>query len=147
MKTVLAVGLAWVLGSAPAWAVLGEHESSVSLDQEYLRGVVRAEAHEGYSLQRITSADGKVVKEYVSPAGFVFGISWQARTMPNLEHLLGSYYTQFLHASQSATRRRGPLVVRTDQLVVESGGHPRAFHGRAYVPSLLPKNISAEVVR
>jgi len=28
-----------------------------------------------------------------------------------------------------------------------SGGHMRAFHGSAYVPSLLPKNVSAEVVR
>jgi len=147
MKTVLAVGLAWVLGSAPAWAVLGERESSVGLDQDYLRGVVRVENHEGYSLQRITSADGRVVTEYVSPAGFVFGISWQGRTMPNLEQLLGSYYPQFLQASQSRTRRRGPLVVRTDQLVVESGGHMRSFHGRAYVPNLLPKNLSAEVVR
>jgi len=28
-----------------------------------------------------------------------------------------------------------------------SGGHMRGFHGSAYVPSLLPKNVSAEEVR
>ena len=147
MKTALAVGMALLLASAPTWAVLGEYESSVSLDQQYLRGVVRAEVRPGYSLKRITAADGTVVREYLSPAGRVFGISWQAPTMPNLEQLLGSYYAQFQQASQSRTRRRGPLVVRTDQLVVESGGHLRAFHGRAYVPRLLPTNISAEVVQ
>ena len=147
MRIALAVMMLWVLGAVPAWAVLGEHESSVSLDQQYLRGVVRTEARQGYMLHEITAADGMVVREYVSPAGRVFGITWQGRTMPNLEQLLGSHYAAFQQASQSRMRRHGPLTVRTEQLVVESGGHPRSFHGRAYVPSLLPENISAEVVR
>ncbi|MBZ5543872.1 MAG: DUF2844 domain-containing protein [Acidobacteriia bacterium] len=147
MKTVLAALLVLVLGSAPAWAVLGEYESSVSSDQKYLRGEVRAMALQGYSVQQITGADRTVVKEYVSPAGLVFGISWQGPTMPDLQQLLGSSFSEFQQAAQSRVRRRGPLVLRTDRLVVESGGHLRSFHGRAYLPSLLPKNIPAEVVR
>ena len=147
MKTVVAVWLALVLGSAPAWAVLGEYESSVTLDQQHLRGQHQAITRQGYTVHQITSGDRTVVKEYVSPAGLVFGISWQGPTLPNLEQLMGSYYAQVQQAAQSRTRRRGPLVVRTDKLVVESGGHMRFFHGRAYVPSLLPKNVSGEVVR
>jgi hypothetical protein len=147
MKTVLAALLVLVLGSAPAWAVLGEYESSVSSDQKVMRGEVRAVALQGYSVQQITGADRAVVKEYVSPGGLVFGISWRGPTMPNLQQLLGSYFAEFQQAAQSRVPRHGPLVLRTDRLVVESGGHPRSFHGRAYVPSLLPKNIPAEVVR
>jgi hypothetical protein len=147
MKTALAVLSVLVLGTSPAWAVLGEYEASVASDQQDLRGEVRAIVREGYKVHQITSANRTVVKEYVSPAGLVFGISWQGPTMPNLQQLLGSHFAQFQQAAQSRVRRRGPLVVRTDQLVVESGGHMRSFHGRAYVPSLLPKNISAEVVR
>jgi hypothetical protein len=30
---------------------------------------------------------------------------------------------------------------------VESGGHMRFFHGRAYVPSLFPPNVPVEVVQ
>jgi hypothetical protein len=147
MKTILAVWLGLILGTTPAWAVLGEHEGSVTSDQRYLRGEIRAIARDGYSLQQITAKDGAVVNEYVSPAGLVFGISWQGPTMPNLQQLLGSYFAQFQQAPRSRARRRGPLVVRTDRLVLESGGHMRSFHGRAYVPGLLPYNISAEVVR
>lgn len=147
MKTALAVSLALILGTAPTWAVLGEYEASVTSDQQYLRGEVRAITREGYTVHQITGADKCIVKEFVSPAGLVFGISWQGPTMPNLQQLLGSHFAEFQQAAQSRVRRRGPLVVRTDQLVVESGGHMRSFHGRAYVPSLLPKNISAEVVR
>ena len=35
MKTMLGVLLILTLGAVPAWAVLGEYESSVGLDQEY----------------------------------------------------------------------------------------------------------------
>jgi len=135
------------LGTAPAWAVLGEYESSVSLDQQVLRGEIRAEVRQGYKLHQITSPNGAVVREYVSPDGKVFGISWQGPFMPNLQQLLGSYSTEVQQAAQSKVRRGGPLVVKKDNFVFVSGGHMRFFRGRAYVPSLLPNNISAEVVR
>lgn len=147
MKTAFAFLWVCLLGAAPAWAVLGEYESSISSDQKVMRGEVREMTLEGYSVHQIMGADRSVVREYVSPDGRVFGISWQGPTLPNLEQLLGSYYAPWQQAAQSRTRRRGPLVLRTEQLVVESGGHMRSFHGRAYLPGLMPKNVSAEVVR
>jgi hypothetical protein len=147
MRITVTILLALTLGAAPAWATLGEYESSITSDQQLLRGKLQTIPRQGYTLHRIASPDGTVVKEYVSPEGRVFGVSWQSPTLPNLRELLGTYFAQFQQASQSQARRRGPLVLRTDRLVVESGGHLRAFHGRAYVPSLLPQNISAEVVR
>jgi hypothetical protein len=148
MKTALGILLILALGAVPAWAILGEYESSVSLDQEYMRGEIRAEARQGYKLHQITSPNGAVVKEYVSPEGKVFGISWQAPFMPNLQQLLGSYFTYVQEGTGSQTRRRGgPLVVRRNDFVFVSGGHMRSFHGRAYVPSLLPPNVSADLVQ
>jgi hypothetical protein len=147
MKTLWVTTLWVVLGSAPAWAVLGEYDSSIGIDQKVMRGEVRALTMQAYAVHEITGADRTVVREYVSPQGRVFGIAWQGVAMPNLQQLLGSYFAQFQQASQSRQRRRGPLVVRTDQLVVESGGHLRSFHGRAYVPGLVPTNLSAEVVK
>jgi hypothetical protein len=147
MKATMTALLALVLGATPLWAVLGEQVESVNSDQKVMRGEVRAFALQGYSIQQVTGADRTVVKEYVTPTGMVFGISWRGPVMPNLRELLGSYFAQFQQAAQSRVRRRGPLVLRTDQFVVESGGHLRSFQGRAYVPSLLPKNVPAEVVR
>jgi hypothetical protein len=147
MKTTFGVLVMLLLGTAPAWAVLGQYESSVSLDQRYLRGQIREEARQGYKLHQITSPDGSIVREYVSPEGKVFGISWQARVMPNLQQLLGSYFPEIQQAAQSKVRRGGPLIVKKDNFVFVSGGHMRFFRGRAYIPSLLPNNVSAEVVR
>ena len=84
-KATLALSILTMLGAPPVWAVLGGQESSVSLDLQVLHGTDREEAHQGYKFHQITVPDGTVVKEFVSPAGLVFGISWQAPHMPNLQ--------------------------------------------------------------
>jgi len=148
MKTMLGVLLILALGAVPAGAVLGEYESSVSLDQQYLRAEIRVTTAQGYKFHQITTPNGAVVREYISPEGKVFGIAWQGPFIPDLQQLLGSYFTQVQQAAQSRTQRRGgPFVVRTNDFVFASGGHMRSYHGSAYVPSLLPKNVPAEVVR
>jgi hypothetical protein len=144
---ILTVSLVLLLGSAPAWAVLGQAVSSVQSDHAYFRGKLEESPRQGYAVHQITAPDGTVVREYVSPEGTVFGVSWQGPAMPNLTQLLGSYAADFHQASQSPHGRRGPLVVRTDRVVIESGGHMRAFHGRAYVPNLVPNNLTEAVVQ
>jgi hypothetical protein len=148
-NTLAAFPLIVILGCSPAWAVLGELESSVNADQQVLRGSHKEETREGYKVHQITAADGSVVKEFVSPGGLVFEVTWQARQMPNLQQLLGANMTQLQTALQSQARRhtRGALIVRTDKLVFVSGGHMRSFHGYAYVPSLVPGNVSPESVQ
>jgi hypothetical protein len=137
-----------LLGVAPAWAVLGEYESSVSVDQQFLKGEDRQQPRPGYKLHQITALNGVTVREYVSPDGKVFGVAWSGQFAPNMQQLLGSYFPDLDQAARSQVRRRGgPLVVRTDRLVLVSAGHLRSFRGHAYVPSLLPNNVSAEVVR
>jgi hypothetical protein len=147
MRTFWGVLLVLILGVVPGWAALGEMESSVSADQQFLRGQVREEVHEGYKLHLITDASG-VVREYVSPAGKVFGISWQGPFVPNMQQLLGTYFTYLQQYAQAQTGRHGgPLVIQRDDFVFTSGGHMRSSYGRAYVPSLLPTNLSPEVVQ
>jgi hypothetical protein len=149
MKTAFGVLVMLFLGTAPAWAVLGQYESSVSLDQQVLRGEVREVAGQGYKLHQITSPNGAIVREYVSPEGKVFGISWQGPFMPNLQQLLGSYVTNLQTASptQTQVRHLRGLTVKTNDFVFVSGGHMRFWKGRAYVPSLVPSNVTVEVVR
>jgi hypothetical protein len=147
MRTALKILFAVVFAASPAWAVLGELQNSVGADQKAMRGIVRSFTREGYSLHEIKGADGAVVREYVSPDGVVFGLAWQGPVMPNLTQLLGTYFPDFQQASGRKQRHRGPLVVRTDRVVIESGGHMRAFYGRAYLPRLMPKSLQAEVVR
>jgi hypothetical protein len=121
----------------------------VSFDQEYMKSEDRVQAFQAYRVHELTSANGTIVREYVSPKGVVFGIAWQAPFMPNMEQLLGSYVTNLETASKSQTQVRHlrGLIVRTNDFVFASGGHMRFWKGSAYVPSLVPSNVSAEVVQ
>jgi hypothetical protein len=136
-----------MVAALPAWAALGEYEGSVGLDQQVLRGELREESRAGYKLHQIITSDGAVIREYVSQDGKVFGVSWHAHFIPNLRQLLGSYFPQVQQAAQAKVGRGGPLMIKTDSFVYFSGGRMMNFYGSAYVPSLLPRNVTAEVVR
>ena len=148
MKAVIAAASMLLLGTTPIWAALGKPVSSVAEDQKRLGGEVRRlSTAAGFVVHEISVADGTIVREYVSPGGEVFGVSWRGVTRPNLVDLLGDHYQAFREAPRPAGHRHGPLVVRTDHLVVEMGGHMRDFHGRAYLPHRLPASVSSEAVR
>jgi hypothetical protein len=79
----------------------------------------------------------------------VFGVAWQGQRIPDLRQLLGAYYDQYERAAAAAriARHRGPLVIQEPGLVVQSGGHMRAYSGWAYAPDLLPAGVRAEEIR
>jgi hypothetical protein len=119
------------------------------VDQRILRCERRESARQGYTVHELTSPDGAVVKEFVSPAGLVFGVTWQAPRMPHLQQVVGDDNMAELERALSARTRShsgAPLIVRTEKLVFVSGGHMRSFHGYAYVPNLVPANVSVGVM-
>ena len=147
MKTMLAVVFMLIVGSFPAWAALGDNVSSVVSDQTVLHGTLRKEVRAGYNLHQITTSDGSVVSEFVSPAGKVFGVSWQGHSMPNLQQLLGSYATQLQQGQRTQVIPRRGVTIQGADFVFSSFGRLRSFRGRAYAPSLVPGNVTAEVVQ
>ncbi len=155
MRTsLLPLALALTLGSAlldaaltPAHAALGDTVASVHADQAKLRGALRVKAEAGYSVQEITAASGTIVREYISPAGVVFAVSWQGPVVPDLRQLLGRYFAQARSAAAVAPPHgHSRLEVRQPGLVVSTGGHLRDFFGIAYVPDLLPRGFPLSTV-
>lgn len=147
MKSVFTTALILIATSMPVWAALGENVSTVSNDVQVLHGQHQMVAKVGYNLHQITMKDGSVVKEYASPAGTVFGISWQSHFVPNLQQLLGSYLTNYQQGQRTQVVRRRGVTIQGDNFVLTSFGHMRSFRGRAYVPGLVPANLTPEVVQ
>ena len=134
----------------PAWASLGGDTASIQADQLYMQGTRRTLAAESYTVHEIQAATGAVVREYVSREGKVFGLAWHGPWPPDMRQLLGSYFEQYVQAAkaQSGSRMgRRPLMIEQPGLVVEMGGHPRAFAGVAYVPEMLPPGVRAEEIQ
>ena len=155
LSIALGLGVVLLAGEAlaPAKAALGDTAASVQTDRVSMKGQLRATTPEpGYSVQEITAATGTVIREFVSPGGVVFAVSWSGPAVPNLQQVLGTYFTQYQSAvaTQRATARRSGhnhLEIRGPSLVVHAGGHMRQYVGLAYVPSLVPQNLSISDLR
>jgi hypothetical protein len=133
----------------PALAALGGDVSSVQADQAHMNAQLRIQTGQAYTVHELHQTNGTVVKEFISPAGKVFAVSWSGPFMPDLRQLMGTYFEQFSQAAQTRVRRpgRAPLNIQQNGLVVQSGGHMRAFFGKAYLSDQLPQSVGPEMIR
>jgi hypothetical protein len=143
----VALGLALAFASPAAHAGLGGSADSVATDNHVLRGQLVSIPEVQYDVQQI-NAGADVVREYVTRSGVVFAVTWSGPTLPDLQTLLGSYFPQFQSAAQAAQLRHPgihrQLSINGNDLVVDSAGRLRDFHGIAYVPSLVPQGVSID---
>ena len=145
-----AIGWTSLALALPASASLGDDVASVQRDQAKLQASLQKTSNDRYEIHEMHTPNNTVVREFVSPAGKVFGVTWQGPARPDMQQLLGSYFDHFTQAAQTqkAQRKsRGPIAIREDGLVVEMSGHGRWFAGRAYVPQMVPAGMRAEEVR
>jgi hypothetical protein len=137
-----------ILFSSAAFAALGQDVVSVQSDGVRMNAEVRVLPGQAYSVHEMHAATGTTVKEFVSPAGQVFGISWEGQYSPDLRQLLGDYFAQYMQAAQTTPRSfRRVVRIETGDLVFESGGHMRFIVGRAYLRSKLPDGVSVDAIR
>ena len=128
-------------------AALGGDVDSVEADRAQLRGTARIAQMTTHSVHEIRTEKGVMLKEYVSPAGQVFAVSWKGPANPDLRQVMGNYYDQFQRAVRARTQVRGPISIHEPGLVVQMSGTMRAHFGRAYVPQMVPAQLSAESIR
>jgi hypothetical protein len=148
-KCAALILLVFIFGQVAAWATLGQSEASVTSDELKMKSEHRVQTLQNYKVHELTNANGTIVREYVSPQGSVFGITWQGRTTPDMNQLLGTYVNNLQTAAPAQTKiipRRG-MSVKTNDFVYSNFCHLRRCQGSAYVPSLIPSNVSAEVLR
>ena len=127
-------------------AVLGGDEASVQADQKHMRARLQIKPSQDYTVHEMTEQAGTIVKEYISPEGKVFAVVWHGPFIPDLRQLFGDYFEQYSQAIKARSinlpRIRGPLYIQEPGLVVQTGGHMRAYFGIAYIPELVPQGVS-----
>jgi hypothetical protein len=147
MKKALVLVAALAGAALPGWAVLGGSAESVVTDQLKLQAKRAVVETQEYTLHVISLEDGTLIREYVTPGGKVFGVSWSGPTIPDLSQLLGTYNAEFQNAVHTKIGHRRTAAVHDFDLVVETSGHMRAFYGRAYLNSVLPSGVGQEIVK
>jgi hypothetical protein len=137
-RTGLLTLLSFAFLSPLAHATLGESEASVAYDATRVSGSIKMQQRANFRVHEISLPSGTELREFVSSNGQVFAVAWRGPSMPNLKQTLGSYFDKYVSAAQLQVAPRRHVGVRSDELVVESAGHMRAFHGLAYLPQALP---------
>jgi hypothetical protein len=133
--------------ASPAFGGLGGDVASVEADLDSIGGTLRVTSAAAYTIEEIQAASGTVVREYLSPGGTVFAVAWQGPWLPDLRQLLGEYFEPFTQAAGRRRVGRGPLRLEMPEFVLQSGGHQRAFFGRAYLPQRLPQGFRVDEIR
>ncbi|MFY9329812.1 MAG: DUF2844 domain-containing protein [Georgfuchsia sp.] len=105
-------------------------------------------AGESYITRDTTLATGTHVSEYISGGNVVFAVTWEGPVLPNLKALLGKYFDTMVAESAKVTRAgRSQVAIELPEVVINSGGHMRAFEGSAWIPKEFPAGFDATDVR
>jgi hypothetical protein len=132
----------------PAWASLGDNVATVQTDKAHMKGTLRTVAGERYVTHEIQAPTGQKVREFVSPDGNVFGVAWDGPFQPDLQQVLGSYFETMKQAVSAQQRHgHGPISIESSTFVFQQGGNARNFHGRAYVPAMVPQGVDVTEIR
>lgn len=143
----IAAGLLLFALAGAAHAELGGDASTIEADRVQMRATLRQMQSQSYTVHEITMPSGTLVREYLSPSGTVFAVAWNGPMMPDLKQLFGAHFSHYQSIAQSRHGQRGPIAFDDAGLVVQSGGRMRAFSGRAYLPSLVPSNVSVDAIQ
>jgi hypothetical protein len=143
----LLMTLALSASSGASWAALGASADSVQADTLRMQATRHVAVRALYQVHELDLASGTVVREYVAANGAVFGVTWHGPFKPDLNQLLGNYFTRLVAAGQAPHPDHRMLRVADEDIVIESAGRMRAFTGRGYVPSLVPAGVAVSEIQ
>jgi hypothetical protein len=128
---------------APLRAALGDSQATLEAEVVTTNAAPRLLAAPAYTVVETQTAQAVSVRQYLSSNGVVFAVTWQGPFKPDLRQLLGTYFLSYSTAQRVAgsQRLRTIGIVNQPDVVVLSGGRPRAFVGSAYLPALVPRGV------
>lgn len=142
------LGAAVLAASVPlaADAALGGMRSSIAQEQAKFHAQLRTQARGSATLHELTLPNGTIVKQLSNAQGQIYALSWHGPGKPDLRSLLGAHFGTFQTDNAQPNGRfiRRPMMVWRGDLIIQTGGHPGAFWGIAYLPQLTPAGFSAD---
>lgn len=147
MKTLCQFVICILIFCLPVFAnaTLGESVNSQAKNLSAVNASQKVGSAEKYSTYEYEQ-NGNTVKEFSTPAGVVFAVSWKGISKPDLNALFGSYLTEYNDAFKEVPKQYGvkSLSLKTTKMVIRRGGRMRDQQGFVYVPSLVPEGVNVE---
>jgi hypothetical protein len=144
---VLSCMVATLSLSPIAHAALGAGADSVARDATLLRGTDTVTQTASYDRHEIQAQTGTRVREYVSRQGTVFALSWEGRSNPDMQQLLGASYPAYLAAALTHRSGHHLVSISTPDLVASVLTVQRRSIGHVRVPALIPSGVTLAELR
>ncbi len=141
---LILTGCVCLICSCLASASLGGNLATIQADAIHTSATVRVTHTGKFSVYELQAPSGALIKEYVSPAGVVFAVTWEGPLLPDLRQLLGDYFGMFTNSASTRHAGLGPRMIHQPAFIARTGGHMRALFGRALAPPLFPQGVSTE---
>ena len=101
-----------------------------------------------YVVRDTTLSTGTHVREYLSGSGIVFAVTWEGPVLPDMKSLLGRHFdTLVAESAKTPKAGRSRMDIDHPEVVINSGGHMRAYEGSAWIPAQFPTGFTADDVR
>ncbi len=147
MRRLLAL-LILLAPCASSYATLGAAASDFSNELARIKPRQLAAATANYQINESTLQGGTVVREYLAPGGTVFAVSWSGPFLPDLRTLLGKHFSTLTAETAKAPKAgHSQLQLERPDVVIESGGHMRAYVGRAWIPGAFPAGVTPDDIQ
>ena len=133
---------------ACTFAALGSTADSVQSDQVKMKAASRiSRSVANFTVEQMQLASGTTVREYVAANGQVFGVAWNGPVKPDLQQVLGQYFSALSDPTAIKHGNHSQLHLQKGALVIHSSGHMRAFSGHAYLTTALPQGVTASDIQ
>ena len=146
MRNAIAI-LLLISHCASSYAALGAAPEKFAGTQAGLNARVLSSELGSYRRIDTTLPSGTVVREYVTGSGVVFAVSWNGPFLPDLRALLGQHFeTLAREAARRPKAGHSHISIEHPEVVIDSGGHMRAYAGRAWLPGQLPAGLTPDAI-
>lgn len=133
----------------PAWAGLGDFESSIQEEKVKMHARHAVVVMPQYSVHELQNSDGAHIQQYVGSDGRVFAVVWHTLYKPDLSSILGGSYPAYAQSARESARKAGiQRRFRHESLdvVVQATAHLNVFSGYAFRQSMLPAGFSLSTI-
>ena len=133
----------------PAWAGLGDFESSIQEEKVKMHARHSVAVKPQYSVHDLQNSDGAHIQQYVGSDGRVFAVVWHTLYKPDLSSILGSSYSTYTKSARESAQKGG--IQRRFRhegmdVVVQATAHLNVFSGYAFRQSMLPSGFSLSTI-
>jgi hypothetical protein len=148
MRSVLLIFLVLFCYSAKAELGAAPNVFSNKTEGRKSQALAVATPQLSYRISESVLTTGTTVREYIGANGIVFAVTWNGPFLPDLQNLLGKHFdTMRTEAARVPRAGHSQLQIVRPEVSIYSGGHMRAFIGRAWIASEFPADFKQDDIQ